>query len=107
MKNYILLTAIIAFILMQTITSASPVYFSDFLGNFGNDESSRGYSRRGSSRRYSSGSSSGEDRNYRSRFNRRPAEKRRGRTYSDICKVITPVNYIRPGAPSVPFCPYG
>lgn len=103
MKNYVFLTVLIALILMQTITSASPVY-SDFLGNFGNDKYSGGYSRRGSYRRYSG---SGEERNYRSRFNKRPAEKPRGRTYSDICKVNTPVNYIRPGAPLVPFCPYG
>lgn len=108
MKNYVFLTALIALIIMQTISTASPVYFSDFLGTFGNDQNSNEYrgsnTRRGYSRRYS-GSSYGEDRNYRSRFNSRPAEKPRGRTYNEICRVNTPVNYLKSGAVSVPFCP--
>lgn len=109
MRNYVFQTTLIALIIMQTISTASPVYFSDFLGTFGNDQDSNEYrgssSRRGYSRRYSSGSYSA-DRNYRSRFNRRPAEKPRGRTYNEICRVNTPVNYLKPGAVSVPFCPY-
>lgn len=120
MKNYVFLTALIALIIMQTtISSASPVFFSDLLGNFGNDRNTdeyRGgggyyrenrpeYSRRGYSRSRYSGDYSGEDRIYRSRFNRRPAEKPRGRTFNEICRVFTPVNYLTKGQVSVPFCP--
>lgn len=109
MRNYVFLTALIALLIMQTFSTATPVYSSDFLGTFGNDQNSNEYrgtnSRRGYSTRYT-GSSYGQDRIYRSRFNsRRPAEKPRGRTYNEICRVYTPVNYLKTGVVSVPFCP--
>lgn len=90
-----LLLVVITLAMFLTSVASTPVFFNKLFGSYGNSGYNNGYSSGGYSRGYSGGYGG-------FRPSGRPG---RGRSYNDICRVVSPVNYPGPGRVAAPFCP--
>lgn len=97
-----LLLVVITLAMLLTFVTPSPVFFNKLFGNYGSSGYNSGYNNG-----YNNGYSGGYGRGYSGGYGgfRPSGRPGRGRSYNDICKVVSPVNYPGPGRVAAPFCP--